>query len=340
MESVTVAGNKIYLTLADNLGSTEQPSVNIGSGLIADKAGNAFGGQRVGKATDKLGPNLSLSRSADLSNDKVTVTITTDEQLNAAPTVTVNMATNSDGDVADSGAVTPSAVRQAGSLSYTYAHSDSTGGEFSVHAMGADTGENSSSVGDKKSASSSSAFTFELDKRLNGGEAPSVMVADKMGVPTGGTLQSVEVTSPLNITVGFSEEGKEYARDSYRTITLTKATLKVTASDGTSETTTFDIATDVNSPDSVKFTISMLNPSVGTYQLTVQAMDEAGNVRTDGTGTTAENLVSNWKVVPASPFSIDLAVGWNQISHAIPSGQPGHQLRDRDRPPDNHGVDV
>ena len=326
VESVTVAGNKVYLTLADNLGSTEQPSVNINSGVVMDKAGNAFGGERVGKAADKLGPNLSLSKSADLSNDKVIVTITTDEQLNASPTVTVNKATTSDGEVDSNGAVPSSDVRQAGSLSFTYTHSNSTGGEFSVHASGEDTGENDSSVGDKESASSSKAFTFELDKRLNNEMAPAVMVADKtpvdaMGVSTT-KLEEVEVTSPLNITVDFSQEGKEYPRDSYKTITLTKATLKVTADDGTSETTTFDIATDVNSPDSVKFTISVLNPAVGAYQLTVQAMDEAGNVRTDGTGTTAENLVSKWKVIPARPFSIDLAVGWNQISMPFHPANP------------------
>ena len=313
VESVTVAGNKIYLTLGANLGSTERPSVSIGSGLIKDKAGNAFGGTRVSRAVDKLGPNLTLSKDADLSNDKITVTITTDEQLNASPTVTVNT-TDADGNFTDNAAVADSAVRQAGSLSYTYTHSDSNGGEFSIHAMGSDTGENSSSVGDKTSASSSSAFTFELDKRLNAGDMPAVMVADEMGVATGTTLPSVEVASPLNITVDFSKEGSEYKRDSYKAVTLTMATLKVTASDGTSETTTFDVATDVNSPDSIKFTFSLLNPAVGTYQLTVQAMDAAGNVRTDGTGSTPENLVSNWKVVPATPFEIDLAVGWNQIS--------------------------
>ena len=314
VESVIVAGNTVYLTLADNLGSTERPAVNIGSGVIMDKAGNAFGGKRISKAVDGLGPNLSLSKSADLSNDKVTVTITTDEQLNASPTVTVNEATNKAGDVTSNAPVTSSQVRQAGALSFTYTHSDSIGGEFSVHAMGEDTGENGSSVGDKKSSSSSKAFTFELDKRLNNGMAPSVMVADKMGVGAGETLEDVEQTSPLNITVDFSQEGKEYDRDSYGTVTLTKATLKVTASDGTSETTTFDVATDVNTPDSRKFTISLLNPAVGTYQLTVQAMDSAGNVRTDSTGTTAENLVSNWNVVQAKPFQVALAVGWNQIS--------------------------
>ena len=39
-------GNNVYLTLADNLAPDEQPSVTIASGMIMDKAGNAFGGTR------------------------------------------------------------------------------------------------------------------------------------------------------------------------------------------------------------------------------------------------------------------------------------------------------
>ena len=46
VESVQVAGNHVYLTLSDNLGSTEKPTVSIQSGVIKDKAGNAYGGAR------------------------------------------------------------------------------------------------------------------------------------------------------------------------------------------------------------------------------------------------------------------------------------------------------
>ena len=65
--SVLVKGNSVYLTLADNLAPDEQPSVTIASGMIMDKAGNAFGGDRIAKAADGLGPNLSLAEDADLS---------------------------------------------------------------------------------------------------------------------------------------------------------------------------------------------------------------------------------------------------------------------------------
>ena len=58
VSSVFVSGNDVYLSLAEKLGPDEQPSIVIASGQIKDKAGNAFGGIRVSKAADGLGPNL------------------------------------------------------------------------------------------------------------------------------------------------------------------------------------------------------------------------------------------------------------------------------------------
>ena len=97
VSSATPRGNDVYLTLADNLGPDEQPSIVIASGVIKDKAGNAFGGKRIPKASDGLGPNLSLSKSGDLSKEKVTVTITTDEQLSALPGVILSRVIDSAG---------------------------------------------------------------------------------------------------------------------------------------------------------------------------------------------------------------------------------------------------
>ena len=87
VNSVSVQGNSVYLTLADNLAPDEQPSISIASGQIMDKAGNAYGGGRISKAGDGLGPNLSLAEDADLSDEKVTITIGTDEQLDNLPVV-------------------------------------------------------------------------------------------------------------------------------------------------------------------------------------------------------------------------------------------------------------
>ena len=47
VNSVLVVGNDVYLTLAENLGPDETPSITIASGQIKDKAGNAYGGKRI-----------------------------------------------------------------------------------------------------------------------------------------------------------------------------------------------------------------------------------------------------------------------------------------------------
>lgn len=338
VESVLVVGNAVYLTLADNLGSTEQPSVAVASGSIKDKAGNAFVGKRVPKAVDGLGPNLSLSKSTELSNDRVTVTITTDEQLNASPTVTYNSPTNKAGDLiaGDAVSVPASSVRQATALSYTYAHSNAGqfGGKFSIHATGKDTGENSGSVGDNKSASSSKAFTFQLDKQLNKGEQPIVSVSSNKNVNTDDS--DVEQVDPMIVTVDFKSEGSEYTGDSYKQVELTSAKLRVTFADGSFEDKTFNLTTEVSSPDKVKHTIPLLNPRVGSYRLTVQAKDAAGNVRRDGTGTTPEDLVAEWTVTAARPVDVELVPGWNLISLPFQPANPAINSVI----PANHPVDL
>ena len=75
----------------------------------------------------------------------------------------------------------------------------------------------------------------------------------------------------------FDGETGEYPGDSYRTVDLTLAELTISFKDGTSEKTTFNLTTDVNSPDNIQFTVALLNPKVGNYSLKVKATDSAGN---------------------------------------------------------------
>ena len=387
VSSVLVVGNTVYLTLEENLASDERPSVSIGSGLIMDKAGNAFGGERINKASDSLGPVLTLSEDADLSNSKVTVTITTDEQLGAAPDVDLGRVANKDGDVVndgdmqcvyaevpddaetdddeglpqvtgkitpgedgadptcavrkDYGSTSPSQVpglpatqpspTQATALSFSYAVTPSavnpageTGGKYNVYVVGRDTNhaDNKGKVGHKTDANNSAAFTFQLDTVLNDGSAPEVTVSDETAMADASDAPDVEAISPMIVTVDWAGEGKEYDGDSYKKVTLTSAKLKIVFSDGSSESRTFDLTTEVDTQNSIKYTIPMLNPKVGAYTLTVQGEDSAGNVRTDGTGTTVQSLSATWNVVAAKPVSIDLKPGWNLISLPFQPSNP------------------
>ena len=217
-------------------------------------------------------------------------------------------------------------ITQRTALTYRYVVDTSVlaagkpGGKFNVRVTGADTqggaSGNSSSVGNKDSANNVGAFTFQLDRELNGDVDPLVKVGEVDAVGTDGEAPTVEAIDNLIVTVDFAGESGEYPGDSYRTVDLTSAVLKVTFKDGTSDTTTFNLTTDVNSPDNIQFTIALLNPKVGNYSLTVKATDSAGNA----SGTTGHT--ARWEVVSAKPVPITLQPGWNMISLPFQPGNP------------------
>ena len=376
------AEHLIFLSLGQNLGSSERPTIGIQAGVIKDKAGNALGAVSPQKAADGLGPNLTLAKSTNLSNDKVTVTISADELLSASPDVTLKRVVENEGDLigagdyvcrndaneAVEGAVLPTlapmdppysvgttlcvddadmdlmgvtvrddlrqpnaypSVRQTEAQVYTYAVTANSipggeiGGEFNIFVKGMDTqDDNESAIGHSSDASNSRAFTLELDNRLNGGVPPEVLIGDKKGVASG-TLDKIEAIDNLIVTVDFKGEKGEYKRDSYSTVELTSAKLKICFADGNcDDDKVFNLTTEVSTADNIKYTIPLLNPKVGTYTLTVQALDQAGNVRISDGSSTAESMASKWEVISAKPVNIDLAPGWNMISLPFQPGNP------------------
>ncbi len=313
----------VFLTLGTDLGSSAKPAITIASGVIRDRAGNAYGGDTI-RAVDRLGPNLSLDKDKALSNEKVKITISSDEQLGAAPQLWVTKVTTNAG-AAERDTEPNVSASPVTALSYSYtADVGNLGrGEYNVYAEGSDTQNqnNKGAAGNSSAANTASSFTFELDDQLNGGDDPVVSVSDKKAVYGSATQPEVESVDPMIVTVDFKDETGEYTRDSYRTVTLTSASLKVSFADGTSTTNALDLTTDVSSPDNIQFTIPLLNPKVGSYELTVKAMDEAGNNRKDGSGT-AQSLTSKWKVVAPKPVNIPLSPGWNLISLPFQPANP------------------
>ena len=224
----------------------------------------------------------------------------------------------------------PEALRaQTEALAYTYKVVATTvnptapiaakGGKYNVYVEGVDTqdaGTNKSKVGSSSGANNVGAFTFQLDTELNGGVDPMVKVGESVAVDADGDVPKVEAIDNLIVTVDFAGESGEYPGDSYRTVDLTLAELTISFKDGQSEKTTFNLTTDVNSPDNIQFTIALLNPKVGSYSLKVQATDSAGNA----SGTSGH--VSKWNVVSAKPVPIKLQPGWNMISLPFQPGNP------------------
>ena len=318
VQATLVVGTAVYLTLGDNLGSEEKPTVNIANGAILDKAGNAYAGGRE-RSSDNLGPNLSLSKDVSLSNDDVTVTITTDERLGSTPEVWVTavnddglapaMASDAEGNRLEGNV---SSVRPSGALSYTFVYDAPDGdGEYSVYVVGEDTGGTENDVGHASNPATSSAFTFEIDSVLNENNGPIVSVASNEDVKM--DTSEVEQVDPMIVTVAYTDEAGEYKGDSYRTVELTSAELVIRYDDGTSDTINFNLTTEVRTSDNIKFTIPLLNPKIGSYTLTVEAVDQAGNE-----GEASES----WEVVAPSPVNIEMAPGWNLISLPFQPANP------------------
>ncbi len=349
--------NDVFLTLGTALSSSGRPNVSVIGGIITDKAGNAVVSGTY-KATDKLGVGLATSKNVEFSKKEVKITITADEQLLAAPTVLqkdLNSATSS---TSFGGTITTgTSTTQKGALTYEYKSTiagipgSQAGAEMNVYITGNDTSSNIGKAGHNTDGANPAAIIFELDKKLNGGANPKVSVSDKVAEVTSGSITtatvsttnvgpSIESVDPLIVTVDFNRrcvtavctltaasdalgESKEYARDSYKTVTLTKATMKVTFSDGTYETTTFDVATDITSPDNKRFTIPVSSPKVGQYELSIQAVDQAGNNNLDAsTAAAAQTLKWDWKITAAKPVKLALSPGWNLISLPFQPANP------------------
>ena len=97
--SVTVKDSAVYLDLDSTIPSDNKPTVKI-QGTIQDLAGNSTdAGSAI--ASDKLAPVVTVTQSAgsgtgtgaegadQLTNDKLTVTVTSDEDLQGPPAITV-----------------------------------------------------------------------------------------------------------------------------------------------------------------------------------------------------------------------------------------------------------
>jgi hypothetical protein len=344
--------NDIFITMGEDLSpSNEKPTVTIAGSSIYDKAGNALAGVAK-KTSDNMGPKLTIALDKTLSNAKVKATISTDELLTDNPAGAVKSLTSTSTGALGSvpGTDPGTSTTQTGTMTYTKTVSTAAlgtgaaGAELNLYVTGSDTGSNAGAAGHISNGTKSSAVTFELDQWLNKGFPPRVQVSDKeaQSVQTGNAtaVPSVDAVDPLIVTIDFNKscdltgagttqdcandgEPKEYTGDSYKAVTLTSAKLVVTFADGTKETTTFDVATQLTSPDSVRFTMPILSPKIGTYALTLKASDSAGNIALkNSTATSADSLKYAWKVAKAKPYKVTLSPGWNLVSIPFEPSNP------------------
>ena len=290
--TVTVKDANVYIDIASAIPSNNTPTVKI-QGTVQDLAGNSTdAGSKV--ALDKLSPVLTVVRSAgsgtgtgteaadSLTKANMTVTVTSDEDLQSAPQIYVTDITSTGGPVSTVGNVNNGTFAvSAGGNKWTLviAKGASSDGSRAIKVTGTDTSNNAGSTG------KDTVKAYVLDATL------SAPVSTPAG--SGTTTQS----NPF-LTTDFSADA--------HSVTITSATLD-----------TVDVTADViASADSKTFfyqPTTALTNAEHTY--VVKAIDAAGTKLDTTTKFTKSDRVSfvlelfaGWNSVSFPSDPVDTAI--------------------------------
>jgi len=268
----------VYVKAAATLDPAAKPKVSI-VGAVTDLAGNAAPtGTATGASatpSDQIKPTLTVSVSPTLGKSATVVTITvgSNEALQGdVPSIKV-------GGV---GVATSKAATNSWTASYTIGSQ----GLFSATADATDSAGNAATTVTK---------TFQGD--LAGPALTFNRTAD----------EKIETNDFIYIKVFATAETGEYTGDTYKTVTISAATLaKLTKVGGTVDTTTTLASSVFASTDSITFDYGAPDLAIGAYKLSVTGTDSAGNA-----GTAA---ILTFEVVAQTPASISVNPGWTLIS--------------------------
>jgi len=286
--SIVVKGAVVYLDLDTTIPSDNKPTVKI-QGTIQDLAGNSTdAGSAI--AADKLAPVVTVTRSAgsgtgtgseaadSLTQDKITITVSSDENLQGPPAVTVTdlVTTPTVGNV-NNGTLLVAQGSNVWKLVITKGSSAS--GNRAVKVVAVDSAGNSATVG------KDTAKAYALDLAVS--------------APTSTPATSTTQSNPF-LTTDYKAGGET------ATVSITSATLD--GADVTSQV--------IASADSKTFFFQPSTALTNaTHVYVVKAKDAAGNLltttntftKTDRTDFVLE-LFAGWNVVsvPSNPLVTDI----------------------------------
>lgn len=339
---------EVYLTMGDSIASNKKPKVAL-VGTVKDIAGNTADADTV-TAVDGMPPKFTIAVSKDYDEKDSTITITVDETLVSAPTLSLD--TQASKTTVAGSASTPT-LTATGAQSYEKkikigdAPGANTARKIVISVSGSDASPLANAgTGGSTDPSSTKAVSFQLDNELNNSRDPKFTVAGtfifrngKLGDGSGDDTE-IEAVDPLLITVGFNYdcddddcasggEKTEYSGDTHKTVTLSKNDVEVVASDGSK--TSPDVT--VSTTDNITFTISVSNPPIGVYTVTLNAEDEAGNVSTTAGATVSTEIEAEFEVIAAKPVKLSLNPGWNLVSLPFQPSNPSlNSVIDADHP--------
>jgi hypothetical protein len=281
----------VWLVIDATIPSDDTPAVKV-AGVIKDVAGNSTA-SGTANAADGLKPVLAYTlgtgtgtgtgdteTAALLTKDKMTVTITSDEVLTAAPTVDVRDITSAGIGTITTYDDTPSVALTTKSWELIVAKSTSSTSGRNIQITGTDTTGNIGTAGDITSP-----FTKDYDLDLE-------VVTGTSTPANGGTTTE---SRPF-LTTDFSTD--------VSSLTVTKATHAVGSA--TATTVTDSLVADAASKVFFYQPAEALAAGSHTYAVTVK--DAAGNTATRSVTFTKSDRTQ---------FVISLFAGWNTVS--IPS---------------------
>ncbi len=355
---------EVFLLMAANLPSDGKDADDnrlevVLSGTVRDVAGNSASSATIPLA-DGIPPRVTVViDDADMfDQEEVTVQVSVDETLLAAPTLTVRQSISTSLNDADENVSTrfvSPVVNNTASQAYEVDIAVDDSGAvpepnqaalISIVVNALDVASNEEEVGDDDDWTQAGAFTFELDPELNNSREPAITVAgqkifggkmiDAKGAVTSDDAE-IEAVDPLLITIDFSREcaedlldgnttdgcqdggeEKEYAGDSHKTVQLSGVDVDVDLADGSGASPDFS----VSSSDNITYTLSVRNPPVGDYTVSFRAADEAGNVSLNAGAAIADTLESEFVVKAAVATELRLDPGWNLISLPFQPANP------------------
>lgn len=298
------ARHLLFLTLENDLPTDARPGIEIDNADLRDLAGNESRVNHRATPADKLAPVFTVTVGTPLSNNDLSVTIESSEDLERAPSArlrhgTVNEALPVRG--GSNNTWTVDTNRRAENLGGT-----TRSGVYTIHVEGTD---------DNNNDGSSNKAKWELDTLANGGADPA-RVYDPDAASA--AAQPIEVNDVVFLNFDFSGEAGEYDDDSAKTVSVTglalqslsadsldsNKNLKAASSVTVTETTEVDAAAAQTS-NNIRYVVALADLAIGNYRLNVDYEDQAGNTDTFG---------YVFRITAPAPAKVAVVPGWSLVS--------------------------
>ena len=318
--------SRIYLELAEALAPDAKPRVEMFGGAVLDLAGNPSNQHEI-DADDFIAPGIMVTldpassseeRPALKGNSQLTVTVTSDEELQRPPSVFFASLVDNGSDAKEAKvkvdsyrrAARVSASSAANTWSRTYTRSE-VGGSDGLYAIIVTAEDDNGNVGategwtrgrtaampaenGKVDLDDLAGLLVEIDRNI---EKPDFSLSPETGTDT----KKTESANPF-ITVDFKLENNEYNQkavgafkpDSHSAVEITSATLGGN-----------DVSDGITSVSNRKYTLSLSDLAVDSYELKVTGQDDAGNTVTAS---------YEFDVIARKPYELGLTPGWNLVS--------------------------